>query len=299
MRSRSKQFTIILGILIVCATGLLFRRALASTARSGTIEVGGHTREYLLHLPPGYNGNSPLPLVIVLHGAMQGNASAERMSGMSALADKEKFVAVYPQGTSMMGNAPTWNAGNCCGYAMQKHVDDIAFLRALIGKLEKDYSIDAKRIYVTGISNGGMMSFRVACEMADVVAAVAPVEGAQNVACKPSAPVSVIVFHGTADRLVPFNGGSTPYQIGQHRTDTPVADAVAFWVKENGCAPTPKRQESSEVHVDTYSGCKDGTGVALYAIQGGHHTWPGTSISHVDLPATDVMWKFFMQHPKA
>ena len=145
-----------------------------------------------------------MPLVIVLHGAIQGNASAERMSGMSALADKEKFVAVYPQGTSMMGNAPTWNAGNCCGYAQQKNVDDIAFLRALIGKLEKDYSIDAKRIYVTGISNGGMMSFRVACEMADVVAAVAPVEGAQNVDCKPSAPVSVIVFHGTADRLVPF-----------------------------------------------------------------------------------------------
>jgi polyhydroxybutyrate depolymerase len=110
---------------------------------------------------------------------------------------------------------------------------------------------------------------------------------------------SVIVFHGTADRLVPFNGGSTPYQIGPQRTDTPVADAVAFWVKENGCAPTPKRQESAEVHIETYSGCKDGTGVALYAIQGGHHMWPGTSISQVDLPATDVMWKFFMQHPKA
>lgn len=299
MRLRTKPFTIIFGTLIVCAFGLLFRRALASTAPSSSIEIGGRTRGYILHLPAGYSGNARPPLVIVLHGAIQGNASAERMSGMSALADKEKFVVVYPEGTSMMGNAPTWNAGNCCGYAQQKHVDDIAFLRALIGKLEKDYSIDPKRIYVTGISNGGMMSFRVACEMADVVAAVAPVEGAQNVDCKPSAPVSVIVFHGTADRLVPFNGGSSPYQIGQHRSDTPVADAVAFWVKENGCAPMPKRQESAEVHVVTYLGCKDGTGVALYAIQGGRHTWPGTSISHVDLPATDVMWKFFMQHPKA
>ncbi len=299
MRPRTKPFIIVLGILIVCATGLLFRRALASTAHSATIDVGGRSREYILHVPAGYNFDSPLPLVIVLHGAIQGNASAERMSGMSALADKEGFVAVYPQGTSMMGNAPTWNAGNCCGYAQRENIDDIAFLRALIGKLEKDYRINPKRIYVTGISNGAMMSYRAACEMADVVAAVAPVEGAQNLVCKPSAPVSVIVFHGTADRLVPFNGGSSPYQIGQRRSDTPVADAVAFWVKENGCAATPKRQDSAEVHIDTYSGCKNGTGVALYAIQGGHHTWPGTSISGVDLPATDVMWKFFMQHPKA
>jgi len=289
-----KQTAIAIVILIACASGLLLRRAIASTANFSTIDVNGRTREYILHVPPSYKGHL-VPMVIVLHGAIQGAANAERMSGMSQLADKQDFLAVYPEGT---GNAPTWNAGNCCGYAQRENVDDIAFLRALIAKLQKSYSIDPRRIYVTGISNGAMMSYRAACEMSDVVAAAAPVEGAQNLLCKPSAPVSLIVFHGTADRLIPFNGGSTPYQIGPSRNDTPVADAVAFWVKENGCAPSAKHEESKDVHIDIYSGCKDGTGVALYAIQGGRHLWPGTPISRVDLSATDVMWKFFAQHPK-
>src|SRR5713226_6114518 len=125
---------------------------------------------------------------------------------------------------------PTWNSGNCCGYAMQNNVDDVAFLRALIDKLEHDYSVFFKRIFVTGISNGGMMSYRIGCELADKIAAIAPVEGAQNIDCRPSGPVSVIVFHGSADRLVPFNGGSTPFQIGSKRSDTSVANAIAFWV---------------------------------------------------------------------
>ena len=172
------------------------------------------------------------------------------MSGMSTLADQQNFIAVYPNGT---GKLPTWNAGNCCGYARQNNVDDIAFLRALIAKLQKSYSIDARRIYVTGISNGAMMSYRAACEMSDVVAAVAPVEGAQNVPCKPASPVSLIVFHGTADHLVPYNGGSTPYQIGPHRTDASVADTVAFWVKENGCAPAGQARRIERRASSTYT----------------------------------------------
>ena len=292
-----KRFAIALAILLVALAGIMWRRVMATSGdSSATIDVDGRMRGYILHVPASYNGKTVVPLVVVLHGATQGDVSAERMTGMSTLADKETFLAVYPEGT---GRAPTWNAGNCCGYAQQNNVDDISFLRALIAKLEQDHRIDPKRIYLAGISNGAMMSYRAACEMADVVAAVAPVEGAQNVACKPSAPVSVIVFHGTADKLVPFNGGSTPFQIGPHRTDTSVADAVAFWVKQDGCAPTPRHEESKEVHIDTYSGCKAGAGVALYAIQGGRHMWPGTAISGVQLPATEVMWKFFAAHPKA
>jgi len=110
--------------------------------------------------------------------------------------------------------------------------------------------------------------------------------------------VSVIVFHGTADRLVPFEGGSTPFQVGPHRTDTSVASRVAFWVKENGCSPVPKREEAKELHTAIYTNCKDGTGVALYAIQGGRHMWLGVAISGNDVPATDLMWSFFMEHPK-
>jgi len=265
---------------------------------SQSLEADGRTRTYLLHLPPRYDGHSSLPLVLVLHGGGQGPESAERMSGMSAKADQENFMAVYPSGTGRLNKMPTWNSGNCCGYAMENHVDDVGFLRALIEKLERDNSADSKRVFVTGISNGGMMSYRAACELADKIAAIAPVEGAQNVDCGPSAPVSVLVFHGTADHLVPFEGGTTRFQIGPVRSDNSVAAAVAFWVKQDGCSPAPHHQESSEGHVDTYSGCKAGSGVQLYAIQGGRHMWPGAAISGNHVAATNLMWTFFSQHPK-
>lgn len=266
--------------------------------RSGTLGIGGRTRTYFVHVPSHYDGHKPLPLVFVLHGATQSPESAEQMSGMSTKADKENFLAVYPSGTGRLSRVPTWNSGACCSYAMEHNVDDVAFLRALIKKLEQDYAVDPKRIYFTGISNGGMMSYRVACEMSDEVAAFAPVEGAQDLACHPSNPVSVIVFHGTADRLVPFDGGSTPFQMGSKRSDASVADTVAFWVKQDGCSPTPKHEETKVVHTDIYSDCKSGSAVVLYAIQGGHHTWPGTRISGNDVPATDLIWTFFEQHPK-
>jgi polyhydroxybutyrate depolymerase len=270
----------------------------ASGTESKTLEFGGRTRTYLIHPPKGYDGKTPLPLVLVLHGAVQGAINVERMSGMSAKADKENFLVVYPNGTSRSGLAPTWNAGACCGYALINKVDDVGFLRALIDRLEHDYTIDPKHIFVTGISNGGMMSYRLACELADRVAAIAPVEGAQDLECHPSGPVSVVIFHGTADFLVPYNGGRTPFQIGPKRTDTPVTSTVAFWMKQDGCSTTPKHEETTQLRIDTYSGCKDGAGVALYTIRGGHHMWPGARLSRNDVPATDIMWSFFAAHPK-
>jgi polyhydroxybutyrate depolymerase len=218
---------------------------------------------------------------------------------MSAKADKENFLAVYPSGTGRLSDVPTWNAGNCCGYAIQNHVDDIGFFRALLEKIERDFAVDRKRIYFTGISNGAMMSYRVACEMSGQVAAIAPVEGALNVDCHPSSPVSVLIFHGTADRLVPFNGGSTPFQIGGKREDNSVAGAVDFWVKRDACSAIPEHQETSEVDTDKYSQCQNHTAVALYAIQGGRHMWPGVVPSGNSVPATDLIWSFFAAHPKS
>jgi polyhydroxybutyrate depolymerase len=265
---------------------------------SKTLEFGGRTRTYLVHPPKGYEGKLPLPLVLVLHGAIQGAANVERMSGMSAEADKENFLAVYPNGTSESGLAPTWNAGACCGYAQMNKVDDAGFLRALIDRLEHDYPIDPKRVFATGISNGGMMSYRLACEMADRIAAIAPVEGAQDVECRPSGPVSILIFHGTADFLVPYNGGKTPFQLGSKRSDSSVPSTVSFWMKQDRCTTTPERQESTQLRIDTYTGCKDGTGVTLYTIMGGRHMWPGTVLSRNNIPATDIIWSFFAAHPK-
>jgi len=262
---------------------------------SGTLDVGGRMRQYFIHVPPAYDGKAPLPLVLVLHGAVQSPEGIERMSGMSAKADQEKFLAVYPKGTGWL---PTWNSGACCGYAMENHVDDVGFLAALIGTLERDYAVDPKRVFATGISNGAMMSYRLACELANQIAAIAPVEGAQDLDCRPSNAVSVIVFHGTADWLVPFEGGSTPFQVGSWRSDTSVSATVAFWVKQNGCAPNPRHEDSAAVRVESYAGCRDGAAVALHAIQGGYHIWPGTRFSGNDIPATNLIWSFFARHPK-
>jgi polyhydroxybutyrate depolymerase len=299
-RSAFWQIGLACGLFAISLLGAAAFRKLAVASpvagnKPGTIEVGGRTRSYFVHVPARYDGKTSMAVVFVLHGATQSAESAERMSGMSAKADKENFLAVYPSG---IGHVPTWNAGACCGYAMQTRVDDVGFFRALIDELEQDYTVDPKRIFATGISNGAMMSYRLACEMSDEIAAIAPVEGAQDLTCRPSSPVSVIVFHGTADHLVPFEGGSTPFQIGSKRSDTPVADTVAFWVKQDNCAEGPDHAETPEVHSDKYAGCKEGTAVELYAIQGGHHMWPGLRISGNSVPATDLIWSFFSQHPK-
>jgi polyhydroxybutyrate depolymerase len=108
----------------------------------------------------------------------------------------------------------------------------------------------------------------------------------------------VLIFHGTADLLVPYKGGKTPFQIGPKRADAPVSSTVAFWVMQDGCSATPKHEETKQLRIDAYSGCKDGAGVALYTIPGGHHMWPGTPLSFNDVPATDIMWSFFAAHPK-
>jgi polyhydroxybutyrate depolymerase len=293
------RFGIVLTAVSVFAAIGRIEMAVAGAAEgSGTLDLDGRTRTYHLHVPPGYDGKTPAPLVLVLHGAGQSPASAEKMSGLSAKADQENFLVVYPSGTGLLRSMPTWNSGACCGYAMKNNVNDVAFLGALINKLEQEYAVDRKRVFVTGISNGGMMSYRLACELADTIAAIAPVEGAQDTPCHPSSPLSVVIFHGTADRLVPFHGGTTPFPIGSQRSDTPVADTVSFWVREDGCLPVPRQEETGVLRADLYSGCKEGTAVELYAIPGGHHSWPGTRTSGNDVAATDLIWSFFSTHPK-
>jgi len=277
------------------AAGWIAASSHADETKSRSITVDGGARTYLLHVPANHDPGKKMALVLVLHGATQSPESAERMSGMSELADREDFLVAYPRGT---GRLPTWNSGNCCGYALNNKIDDVAFIRALIDKLEREYPVDSKRVYVTGISNGAMMSFRLACDLSERVAAIAPVEGAQNLACRPSNRVSVLVFHGTADRLVPFDGGSTPFQVGGRRTDTPVMDTVAFWAGKDGCSSAPVGQKTPAVHTTLYPDCQDGAGVQLYAIQGGRHMWPGTRLSGNDVRATEIMWAFFEQHPK-
>lgn len=272
-----------------------------------TLTFGGRERSYLLHLPQGMSSTQRYALVIVLHGGGGAAMSAAKMTGMSDKADKEGFIVVYPDGTGRLEDRLlTWNSGNCCGYALDNNVDDVGFIRAMIDRLLGAYPIDAKRVYATGISNGGMMSYRIACELSDRIAAIAPVAGALNNDCKPAQPVSVIAFHGTADENVPYAGGVASKRVDPHpREDKSVAYAMNFWVERDGCLRASLRSEKGSIVRDEYVGCTSGTSVVLYAIKGGGHAWPGGDRLSIlldaptkELSSTDVMWEFFTQHPK-
>jgi polyhydroxybutyrate depolymerase len=269
---------------------------------------GGRVRTFLLHVPLSYDGRQRMPLVIVLHGGGGNADSVVEMSGMSARADSAGFIAVYPNGTGALGNDRllTWNVGNCCGYALDNGVDDVGFIRGLIARLEVELAIDPARVYATGVSNGGMLSYYLAVELSDKIAAIAPVSGAMDMPDpQPGSPVSVIIFHGTADEHVLYNGGVPLQQLDTHtRVDKSVAYAVNFWVAFDGCTLSGNVTRG-HIITTSYGGGKNGTGVVLYAIVGGGHAWPGGNAVRLggdtptqEISATDLMWDFFAAHPK-
>jgi polyhydroxybutyrate depolymerase len=268
---------------------------------AGHLDIDGRTRTYLLHAPPAYDGRSPIPLVIVLHGGGGTGTGAARQTGMSAKADRESFLAVYPEGTGpIRDRLLTWNAGNCCGYAMQRNVDDVAFMQAMLDRLQHEYVIDSKRVFVTGISNGAMIAYRLACEMSDRIAA-----GALNVDCPLTGPVSVMIVHGTADQNVVLEGGEPRKHFGPMRTDRSVAYAASFWADRDKCVRPPLHHQTGTLRTDVYTGCKDGTGVTVNIVENGGHAWPGgqrmnqalDEPSH-EVSATNLIWTFFALHPK-
>ena len=275
------------------------------------LEASGRQRSYILHLPKGYDGKGAVPLVIVFHGGGGNAAGAARMSGMSAKADQEKFIVAYPNGTGPLPDRLlTWNSWLCCGSALDNQVDDVAFVRALVAQLEREYRVDSKRIYATGLSNGAMMTYRVGCELSDIFAAIAPVAAALDTDnCNPAQSVSAIIFHGTADKHILYQGGAPieSFDRRHNRVDKPVSYAVDFWVKRDHCSPSPTHTRTGHIVHDAYEGGENGTAVELYTIEGQGHAWPGgkKGLRHanVDPPtqeisATDLMWDFFVRHPK-
>jgi polyhydroxybutyrate depolymerase len=205
----------------------------------------------------------------------------------------------------------TWNGGNCCGSAQWNRVDDVGFTRALLDDLAKTANVDAKRVFATGISNGGIMCYRLASELSDRTAAIAPVAGTMGMAtCKPKRPVSVMHFHGTDDEFVPFKGGRTAKSLGLIEF-YPVERSILAWVKADSCPETPvvtdepkTFDDGTSVQRKTYGPGKDGAEVILFVINGGGHTWPGRDPkvqflgkSTKNISANDLMWEFFQRHP--
>ena len=283
---------------------------MTATAEERSIVVGAENRSYAIHLPNGRAPTQPVPLVLVFHGGGGNAANAARMSGMDAKADKEGFIAVYPNGTGARANARllTWNTWRCCGAALDNKVDDVGFVRALIDAVARDYPVDRKRIYATGLSNGGMLAYRVGCELGDLFAAIAPVAGALNSDdCRVGPRVSVIVFHGMDDKHVRFEGGVPVTAFDRHkRADNSVRFAMEVWTQRDKCESEPVHVRKASVIHASFA-CADGTAVELYAIEGQGHAWPGGQkgirFGNVDSPtneisATDLMWDFFARHPK-
>ena len=277
---------------------------------AGTIVSGDRTRTWILHVPPGVDPAKPAALVIALHGGGGAAEGFERVTHLSELADSQKFLLASPNGTGPFRGQRvlTWNAGNCCGFALEQNVDDVAFLRAMVRRIREDWSVDPRRIFATGISNGAMMAYRMACEMADVVTGIAPVAGALNAhPCKPVRPVSVIAFHGTSDLHVLYEGGPPVRRadVRHPRSDMSVADAVAFWTERDGCPKMPKRGSSGSIGRTVYGPCRENTAVEVVTVRGGGHAWPGGAkwAAWADEPTREIsaskaMWEFFQAHPR-
>lgn len=229
------------------------------------------------------------------------------MTGFSSLADQEGFLVAYPFGWGAFEEKLlTWNAGNCCGKAMQDRKDDVAFIRALVEKVKQEYAVDASRIYATGMSNGGMMTYRLACEAGDVFAGVAPVAGALNFdACRPKRSMPMVIFHGKADQHVLYEGGQTKKSVErENRIDASVAFAVNFWKKQNGCEEAPTIVKTGKVEHAHYS-CQSAA-LDLYSIEEEGHTWPGGEKGRImaDEPtrevfASKIMWQFWSQNGRS
>lgn len=298
-------FVLVIGLIACARTGKTNSPSSTTTVRSITFD--GIERKYILHIPASYDGRRAVPLVLAFHGGAGNANNQERVSGFDALSDKKGFIVAYPNGTGRLGEVIlTWNGGTCCGYAVNQDIDDVGFVRALVKDLQGVAEIDMKRIYATGLSNGGIMSYRLACEASDLIAAIGPVSGTQNIApCTPNQPISVIDFHGTADEHLPYNGGVGDKSLAGVPF-TSVKESIDFWVKFDQCPSTPETESFADIRHDTYSGCANGTAVQLYTIVDGKHAWPGSNgpaWPGGDQPtrtisATKLMWNFFAAHPK-
>lgn len=267
--------------------------AAAPSADSLELEHDGLARTALVHVPIGYDANRPTPLVLAFHGYGQSAAEMRSFSQLTEVADREGFIAVFPEGT---GFIRSWNGGTCCGTAIATAVDDVGFAGAIIDRLEDMLCVDTLRVYATGMSNGGFLAHRLACELSGRITAIAPVAGVIGMtSCSPSRPVPVLQFHGTADLVVPYLGNGFAYPS--------VASTVDDWVMRNRCSSGPTTYfERDDVECEAWSGCANEVEVRLCTVSTGGHTWPGglplplLGRTTDTISASDEMWSFFERY---
>ena len=251
---------------------------------SASLQVGGVTRNYILHVPTGYTGKAPVPLVLDFHPILSDDTYERMNSGYAGLADTEGFVVAFPDG---IDNA--WNVGPCC--TTSRTVDDLGFAKGLVTALEGQACVDPKRVYAVGYSMGGGMSHYLGCNAADVFAAIAPaafdlLEDSEE-PCHPSRPITEITFRGTADPIVPYGGGASMPPNGLNVTIHFLGAQGTFqkWSQLDGCTGSPSAADSNGC--STYSKCQAGAEVTLCTKQGGGH----------DTGSPQIGWAMLKAHP--
>lgn len=301
---------------------LLFINQPDLTAQKNSFKHDGLKRTFRVYTPEASDRSVSLPLVIALHGR---GGNGETMiiitrKGFNRLADRDGFLVVYPDGIEL-----NWNDGRldeaANDRAHRENIDDVGFVSALIDFMITDYNADPQRIYVTGISNGAIMAYRLACELAHKITAIAPVDG--NIpgflypVCSPAEPVSVLAINNTNDPLVPYNGGDIYGSIRRINLGKvlSVDESIRFWVINNGCQSIPivtneadrDPGDGTRVTRKQYIHGRKGTEVILYSVDGGGHTWPGgfqylpvwiIGKTSRDIDANEVIWSFFKTHQR-
>jgi polyhydroxybutyrate depolymerase len=269
---------------------------------TGTITVDGRTRTYTLNLPPAYYESNGFSLVIAMHGGGGDANQFESTSRLSVKADAAGFIVVYPEGVKSDGvlQARTWNAGKCCDYARDNNINDVKFISALIDELLAKYKIDPKKVYATGHSNGGMLSYRLACEISEKIAAIAT-SGCTMVvtqSCNPERPVPVLHMHSVLDARVPYTGGKGITGIYY----PPIDSVLNVWSQINTCKTTAQViKDDNDYRLTRWTDCSNNVTIQYYLTQDGGHAWPGGlpgGGANGDTPsavisANDLLWDFF------
>lgn len=270
-----------------------------------TLKHQNMQRMYKIHIPKSYRPNQAMPMVLSLHGG-GGNMhyqADDQYYGMISKSESAGFIAVFPNGYSKFrGKLATWNAGICCGAARDKKIDDVDFIRWVIKDIKQRANVDASRIYANGMSNGGMMSYRLACELPEIkaIVSVAGTDGTQY--CAPSKSISIFHIHALDDDRVLFNGGSGK-NAQSHADFVSVKQTIENWVKRNSCDTTPERVfNTKDAYCDVYNHCDSNTQVKLCVTETGGHAWPGGhkprgGSGSTAINATDLIWDFYQANP--
>lgn len=276
------------------------------------LQVNQSERTYSMYVPPSLVGEGKRPVVIAFHGGGMNSESMERLGGLNETADKHRFVVVYPDGSGRLKKVRTWNSGPHKSYAQEKGIDDVAFISALIDKLVQEDKIDPRRVFLTGVSNGGMMAYRLAAEIPEKIAAVASVAGTLNI--EPGLlkhPMPVMHIHGTKDEFVPYQGGRGK-KTSKGNSWASVDATIEAWKKANNIQTNPLRtllplkvEDGTLIEKYTYGVSGDSERLVLYKIIGGGHAWPGhvykprvLGVTSMNMDANEVIWEFFNRHPK-